>query len=214
MSLTPIAEFVNTAIYLRKDPPWHLSRSPQMDFLRALPGLGPQPQGPWLAGGAARKLYFNQDWDTDLDFVFTSQEALDYWLKELANCDVSLNGDKQHVVEFNFRGRPIQLIRHKFFPTPQAALDDFDFTICQFLFDGIHFYHNSWSVTDTHEKRLRLANGTRPIEAIMRVAKYGAQGFKCGESTARELCRMVAKDPALAEAELVVKSNLELEPRA
>ena len=60
-----------------------------LKLLSQLPALD-AVNGPWVAGGCARKLWMHQTWTTgDVDVFFANQEQREHWQKELESRDPS-----------------------------------------------------------------------------------------------------------------------------
>lgn len=186
-----------------------LARSTDREFddttvakvLAGLPSLS--PAGPWLAGGALRRTLLQQEPDSDFDFFFRDADQLAAFTADLDFRDMEKVRETEHHV--HYRGRigdsalpvDIQCIRFAFYASAEAVIDSFDFTICQFAFDGTTLTTGHYSLWDLGRKRLAVHKVTFPVSSMRRVLKYATQGFKACNGCLATLLRATAENPAL-----------------
>lgn len=186
-----------------------LSRSTDRPFeettlsgvLNALPLL--TPDGPYLAGGALRRTMQGKEPDSDFDFFFKDADQLSVFAQSLAVAGLVKIKETEH--HLHFRGqvgessarRDIQCIRFKFYENAEAVVDSFDFTICQFAFDGTELTTGDYSLWDLGRQRLAVNKITFPVSSMRRVLKYAAQGFKACNGCLSTLLRATADNPEL-----------------
>jgi hypothetical protein len=167
-----------------------LARSTDREFdnttvakvLAGLPSLS--PAGPWIAGGALRRTLLQQEPDSDFDFFFKDAEQLAAFTAALDRLGMEKVRETDHHV--HYRGRvgdsalpiDVQCIRFAFYADAAAVIDSFDFTICQFAFDGVTLTTGAYSLWDLGRKRLAVHKVTFPVSSMRRVLKYATQGFK------------------------------------
>lgn len=179
-----------------------------MEFFASMPLT---QYGPWLGGGAARRAFFGEPITTDLDLLFRSAEQFDIFVMSVDAKHQDGYKEKPHLIEFNlpqqFGAYKVQAMRHRWFDSPWKVIEDFDYSICQFVFDGGTMYCGQWAITDHHERRLRFTNPHCPVSTIMRAAKYGAYGFKMDEDNARQIAREIARRPELVDMPIVAQSS-------
>ena len=159
-------------------------------------------RGPWVAGGAARKIAQNCQlgW-SDIDVFFPSKESFD-WVKKyfedkkiMSMLDVPVAGheatprghivklaDRATSIDSEFHVLNLQFSGKRFFFSTEELFDDFDFTVCMFATDGERMVCADTSIEDVKAKRLIISNPNkkpkRPKAA--RLAKYCEQGFTPG----------------------------------
>jgi hypothetical protein len=138
--------------------------------------------GPWICGGAARKICFGLPIDTDIDIYFQSHKQYELFLKKMeqakiAGDDISVQGKSQWAESWLWNGITVQLITFQFFATLNDVLDDFDITVAQFGFDGWNSYSPYDSYEDEEKKLIKFHKLTRPMQAMRRIIKYSKQGY-------------------------------------
>lgn len=172
--------------------------------------------GPWLAGGAVRKTIQSVSLDSDFDFFFKSQEQLDNFADGLRECGARMltQNDKNEKwilpssIPEDVEGEgiylpemEIQLIKFRWYETAEEVIDSFDFTLCQFAYDGEHLFMSDFALWDVARKKLVPHKITFGTSSLRRLMKYGNQGFTvCGGCLA-EILEQVAKNPAIIQSE-------------
>lgn len=119
--------------------------------------------GPWIAGGCLHRIVTDKLITTDFDVdVFCA------------------DGTQVIAVERAIRGKhfglPIQVVKNHLFPTAKAVIDDFDFTVVQFVSDGSKLMCGENTMSDLDARRLRV-NPLSEIRAPSRLSKYCALGY-------------------------------------
>ena len=186
-----------------------LARSTDREFeettlskvLSALPSLS--TDGPWLAGGSLRRTLLRQEPDSDFDFFFHDADQLAAFTAKLDELGMEKLRETEHHI--HYRGRvgdsalpiDVQCIRFAFYASADAVIDSFDFTICQFAFDGMNLTAGPYSLWDLGRKRLAVHRVTFPVSSMRRVLKYASQGFKACNGCLATLLRATADNPAL-----------------
>ena len=174
--------------------------------------------GPWLAGGALRRTLMRVPLASDYDFFFASQEQYDAFCA----CVKTQGGWQTKANEHNTTFRlpsvgpepvgenefsaylpeiEVQAIKTQWFSSLEAVLDSFDFTICQFGFDGAKLMCGDYSLWDLGRKRLvphRLTFGTA---SMRRMLKYTNQGFTICAGGLTDILSQVAERPEIIQAE-------------
>lgn len=168
-----------------------LSRSTDKPFvesdlsqvLEALPRLS--STGPWLGGGAIRRLLSGQDaLASDLDFFFASNDQRLKFEADLLGIEGCIEVKKtehhtEFVVPFGLLGKSVkvQCIHFQYYQNVVEVLDSFDFTICQVAFDGAKLFVGDYTLWDLARKRLALHKLTFGLSTVRRLLKYQTQGF-------------------------------------
>ena len=131
----------------------------------------------WVAGGAIRSWFQERNVSSDIDISFPSEAE---WNKAKAVADKAWTLTKATPASANYSaGRKwIQLICKHYFPTPEATIDAFDFTIACGATDCRNcFFHDHYFI-DLCMHRLAFHKITYPVSTWRRVQKYAAKGFK------------------------------------
>lgn len=186
-----------------------LARSTETNFIdttlfKVLGWLPPvYPNGPWLAGGALRRTLLGKEPTSDFDFFFLNADQLREFEDRLIASGLTLVRETEH--HKHYRGklgddpteRDIQLIRFAYYASAKAVVDSFDFTICQFAYDGTTLTTGEFALWDLGRKRLAVNKITYPISSMRRMLKYGSQGFTACSGCLQELLRQSAHVPEI-----------------
>jgi hypothetical protein len=170
-------------------------------LLKALPPLS--PKGPWLAGGAIRRTLLGQEPESDLDIFFPDAMVLDGYRRTLEGAGLTKVRETEHHIHFHGPlgdsaiPRDIQLIRIAFYANPAAVIESFDFTICQFAFDGETLTVGDYALWDLGRKRLAVHKITFPVSSARRMLKYAAQGFVACSGCLNAVVMAAANNPEL-----------------
>lgn len=168
--------------------------------------LDPKPDGPWLVGGAVRRLLTEEKQSSDFDLGFPSQVALDQYKARLLSLGFKEHVEKPEHVELHgtVNGKPatVQLLRVTFGPTPEAVIDAFDFTICQLAYDGADLVCGPFTLWDLGRRKLAIHRVTYAAATVRRMLKYAKQGYTFCQGTVVSILEVVAKEPGVIHAEV------------
>jgi hypothetical protein len=134
--------------------------------------------GPWIAGGAARRLYEGKALDQgDVDIFFQSYDQ--YKLTKAAFAGQEVVFESKRATSYKIAGLKVQLINRRYYKDNVEVLKDFDFSVTQFITDGKRIYTTEEARNDHAAKRLRYATVGRVEEHSMlkRMIKYSNYGF-------------------------------------
>lgn len=157
-------------------------------------------KGPWIAGGAARRLYLGEnDLGTygDID-LFVPHSRWHEITDEVRHIDLPFaNRVTRGLVEtlrFNWKGKntKLQLItaKHKMDETPsiQRVFETFDFTVCCFATDGYQIVATPEAIADERARVIRPIEGYNQIGKFpRRVAKYVRYGYTPAPGALKQL---------------------------
>jgi hypothetical protein len=169
---------------------------------RMIGGLSME-NGPWIAGGCARRLWYDLPWKTaDVDVFFPDPNSFDractmldalqtkidvvladgYSIKPMKSQSVHVTENaKSYQVQIG-RVHPnvvtVQAIRKRWCGSMEDVLDDFDLTVCRFISDGTIVAADATAIADCDAKILRRSPGTSNKISANRVAKYCIYGFE------------------------------------
>lgn len=159
------------------------------------------PEGPWLAGGAARKLWFDQDLgSSDLDIFCVNEKQAFQFKVMLRDLTAKQIANTPNNTTYDLKGVKIQVIDGQFYENMNALVESFDFRMCQFVCDGEAVETTTNAVLDAKSDYLTINRIALPLYTLARVAKYADQGFVCGEAVLMQLARA-------AQAELAAKGE-------
>lgn len=184
--------------------------------LDRLPPIG--ANGPWLAGGAIRRTLLRTPLDSDFDFFFASQEQYDTFHKAMLSKGAVVVSKNEHNTTFRLPSvaptplgedlfsewEPdinVQAITTQWYADLAAVLDSFDFTLCQFGYDGETLCCGDFSLWGAGRKRLVVHKITYGAASLRRLLKYTKQGFTiCGGGLA-DFLEKIAADPSVINRE-------------
>lgn len=192
----------------------------QTDFSAALDRLPEvSPSGPWVAGGSVRRLISSQPQDSDFDFFFASEDQFDAFCKRMKKLGAfeanssdfnvtfilpSTGATSVDVDEFEPAGPElkVQAIRIDWFGSLEGVLESFDFSICQFGYDGIDLFHGQWSLYDLAQKRLVPGQIRYGTSSLRRIIKYTRQGYTICGGGLSEMLEQVVADPSIIQSDV------------
>lgn len=139
-------------------------------------------QGPWLAGGAVRKIYLGQNiGHSDWDVWFRSAEQFDRASKlvQELGADVAYSSGNATTFKYELENEThnIQLIRRRFFDSAEQVINQFDFTICQLITDGNTIKIGQQTALDLDRKLIRSVSTQLQPYIISRLVKYMVYGY-------------------------------------
>jgi hypothetical protein len=165
------------------------SSSEFFTILKHLPAI--DSDGPWVAGGSVWKSVENIPLECDIDVFFKSDRQCEKWFRTLLSLpyahrivsDPKFNqyntSLKYHVHHKGYNKTiTLQLVSFRFFDNIKALLDGFDFTACQFGFDGNSLYTGDTSLEDLRNREIIFNNVLDNVATGIHIEKYTKIGFK------------------------------------
>lgn len=134
-------------------------------------------QGPWIVGGTIRRLLEFKDFTTDLDIMFKNEAQYEDYCAWLREHGAQIIDESPRQSTYKYKGWEIQPIKAVFSNTLRQTLEKFDFTICQFGFDGENLIWGDHSMEHLKEKKLVFNESNDYISSLRRAFKYANQGF-------------------------------------
>lgn len=157
--------------------------------------------GPWISGGAARRLWAGEEWiDNDIDIFFKDQEQFNKTDNMLTDLVLNNEGKKISKKSKNANTyivyRPnisynnnilIQTVHRTFYKTIIDVWNDFDITVCKFATDGNLLIADKQAAYDFKNKILRLSSPVPMKLDAKRIIKYSIYGYKAQPSIIKDL---------------------------
>lgn len=158
-----------------------------------------------LAGGALRRTLTNQPLDSDLDLFFVSVSAFNFTLSILRQHNYETLYENDYNVTLQRKGDTfkVQLIKFIFPATPEELLDNFDFTICQFVLLQNEFYTTDMALWDLGRKRLGVNKISYAVSSVRRLLKYSRQGYTVCSGTIQGILTSVAEEPSIINSDYI-----------
>jgi len=135
--------------------------------------------GCWCAGGAPLAMYtgtVNQIRDWDLFFM--GHESMEKVRTLLERSDFKLAVTTKYALTFEKSGVFVQLIHGQFFPSIEDVFSVFDFSASCIAIDGTDFFYENQTLKSISNKTLEFYGTSNMQHVLIRLAKYGAKGFK------------------------------------
>ena len=172
--------------------------------LAALPDIG--PDGPWLAGGALRRVVSGMPLSSDFDFFFRDVAQSAAFQDDLKKRGATKKATNEHAVTWTLKVDDkqtiVQCITMAWYATPAALIDSFDFTLCQLAYDGAMLHCGDYALWDIGRKRLAVHKITYAVSSVRRFLKYSKQGYTVCSGAIESVLRAVIEDPSKVHAEL------------
>ncbi len=179
------------------------------DFFKAISCLpSAKESGPWIAGGSVRRLVSGMAQDSDFDFFFRDQAQLDEFNADMISRGAKVANSNEFNISYRLysaAGLPtlkVQAIRIRFFPTLEAAIDSFDFSLCQCGYDGTLLHFGMWTLWDLANKRLVPGKITYGVSSVRRVIKYTKQGYTICGGGLTEMLQQIADAPEIIQGKV------------
>jgi hypothetical protein len=131
-----------------------------------------------MAGGAIRGWFSGKEKLSDVDIFFQSQEALrNYNFTLIENRFKELASHKDATTWSN--GETLfQCITVQFYNNINELLDSFDYTICQFAWDGKTIFSTNLATISTLRNHLGVHKlNENAVDSLRRAFKYAKKGF-------------------------------------
>lgn len=157
----------------------------------------------WIAGGFVRDLLSKQDSTTDVDVYFHSQNKLNATIKQLkSHKDLIRYHEGKNSDRCWINGIEFNIIKYRTYKSLEEVLDSFDYTICQFGWNGSNIYYTKEALRDLAGNRLILHKCTFATSSVRRMIKYAEKGFTICPKTISGILKEVATDPKIIHEEM------------
>lgn len=180
-----------------------IPEGPGKDRLQSLMAKGKMPApdqfwGPWLAGGAVRRLVEGKDIDDgDIDLFVAAGVDPEKYIKrmdKIAEEKFVTNRAVTYRVKHDEGIQKIQIITKCKYGVLLDLLMEFDYTVCQFATDGQKIYYVGTALDDLRSNTLRKSPWAQPRDHafIKRFIKYTEYGFIPEPGLMPEIMKKVA----------------------
>jgi len=162
----------------------------------------PKLEGAWIAGGAARELFLEKEFENDVDIFFKDKRTSDHWYDTMKR--KGYNGKRTaYAVTFTvpdgINSIDVQLVDWNYWDNIKDLFDDFDFTICQIAYDENGFYHSAEAVRALVKNELHFNKIKSGVGGVQRMIKYANKGMVLPDDTIKQFLRQVVKSPNLID---------------
>lgn len=159
----------------------------QSVFLGKKPLITPT-EGIWIAGGAIRQWFNGNEAPSDIDIFGFSEEKLKAFEETTFKGFKKLVENAQ-LSSYSYHGQLVQVIKYDFYNNVADLLDSFDFSVCQFAWDGAEVYATQSAVISVLRKHLRVHKISKELAAdsLRRAFKYQRKGYEPCLGTIRDL---------------------------
>lgn len=189
-------------------------------ILKSIPPIG--ENGPWIAGGSIWKSIEGQKLTCDIDIFFQSTKQCEEWYREIlsipyVNRIVSEIKSNKYNTSFKYlvncgdknKNFTIQLISFKFFKDICELIDGFDFTACQFGYDGTNLYTGDTSMEDVKNRDIIFRHISNYNATAHHLKKYTDIGFKVSEAQNKILTEYIIKDVKVKGADFTLSEIIQ-----
>jgi len=145
-------------------------------------------EGTWIAGGAVRDSILGEQ-RSDIDIFGESKEALEKFITDnLSNARIVY--DSELMKTYKLGKDKIQVIFRPY-QTITNCLDSFDYTICQFAYDGEKIFCNPESLIAIHRRALVVhrVHSEFSLDSLRRLQKYIKKGYTICNGGLADLAR-------------------------
>ena len=162
----------------------------------------------WLGGGALRRTLIRQPLDSDFDWFFYDADAMKSFVDNAKTKGLKVTKETKHHTQLEgvLEGTDLPVVVqaiHFTYGDIQHFIDSFDYTISQFMYDGVYLYTTDYSLWDLGRKKLALNKVTYPVATMRRMLKYTNQGFTACAGCMADLYKMTVESPtAMGELDI------------
>lgn len=163
------------------------------------------PDGCWIAGGAIRAWFSGKESSNDTDVFGRNEDCLNRFVAE-NNLDISTKQSKPRLDTYMHNGKPVQIIKF-FAETVDELMSKFDYTVCQFAWDGSsRIFSTIDAVISTERKHLGVNKFQEGFEldSLRRAFKYCEKGFRPCVGTITEIAKQLGFSEEKAKVQEVM----------
>lgn len=150
------------------------------------------PSGAWVAGGALTSVYTGKPIN-DVDLYFNGRDSFEQAIQDAYDEGLWCVAKTSRAVTFVRDNSIIQLMHFKWFDSPEAIFDSFDFTCCMAALscETKEIVMHDDFLKHAAQRFLKFHSGTAfPFGTVARVLKYQKRGYTIGSN---EMLRIALK---------------------
>ncbi|WP_288983300.1 hypothetical protein [uncultured Flavobacterium sp.] len=148
----------------------------------------------WIAGGAIRDYFMGVKIKTDYDLFFPNQVEYEKCKTYFNAKGAEVRWESDNGMKVKYNGKTFDLVK-KYFETPQATIDNFDFTVSMFAVDYEKVYFGETTFIDLAKRQLMLNKIPYPASTMSRAFRYYGKGFKMCLGEMKKLCEAIQAMP-------------------
>jgi hypothetical protein len=148
----------------------------------------------WIAGGSLRDYFMGIPVNTDYDLFFPNEKEYNDAIKLFTALNAKCVWESDNGAKYEHGIKTFDLIK-KFFPSPQACIDEFDFTISMFAVDKDKVYHGETSFIDLAKRQLMINKITYPASTLNRAFRYHKKGFSICLAETKKIIEAIQNMP-------------------
>jgi hypothetical protein len=155
----------------------------------------------WIAGGAIRDYFMGVSVKTDYDMFFPNEQEYEKARAYLIRLGANIKWESGNGMKVELDKKTIDLVK-KFFNTPQATIEAFDFTVSMFAIDSEKVYYGESSFIDLSKRQLMINKITYPASTLSRAFRYYKKGFSMCKGEMKKLIESIQEMPKENEPDI------------
>lgn len=160
----------------------------------------------WVAGGAGRNIFFEEDFNADVDVFFEDIDTCDLWKNHLSKYpEKKASYAITFELPYGLKTIDVQLVEFKLFPHIEDLFDDFDFTVCMFAYREGLLYTMPQAIKDVASNKVVINKVKSGVGTFHRLQKYENKGFEVSDSLIRTFLGTIVKNPYLIDKNYIGK---------
>jgi len=155
----------------------------------------------WIAGGSVRDYFTGITKASDYDLFFPSEEEYLKAKNYLNEKNAIVKWESNNGIKVLYNNNTFDLVKTRFFATPEDTIREFDFTVSMFAVDINKVYHGETSFIDLSKKQLMINKITFPESTLYRAFKYYKKGFTMCAGEMKKIIEAIKNMPKEIQTE-------------
>lgn len=148
----------------------------------------------WIAGGALRDYFMAVKITTDYDLFFPNETEYEKTKTFFKAKEAEVKWESDNGMKVKYNGKTYDLVK-KFFESPQATIDAFDFTVSMFAVDYDKVYFGETTFMDLAKRQLMINKITYPASTMSRAFRYYKKGFTMCQGEMKKMVEAIQGMP-------------------
>ena len=148
----------------------------------------------WIAGGALRDYFMVVKITTDYDLFFPNETEYEKTKTFFKAKEAEVKWESDNGMKVKYNGKTYDLVK-KFFESPQATIDAFDFTVSMFAVDYDKVYFGETTFMDLAKRQLMINKITYPASTMSRAFRYYKKGFTMCQGEMKKMVEAIQGMP-------------------